>query len=159
MMDSALPFCEALRGFRERAQKRLNRAEDCLQHLELIENDPDACRCLDAALSDLAHDAQRLGLLEVAHFTTSVQQILAPCCQGACLHRATLRITAACLRLLAWQLELLDTHTGRLDLDAGEQFVLLGELANAARPSLALACVTDEGAAHDCQPPDLSDKP
>ncbi|WP_259358980.1 histidine kinase [Pseudomonas fulva] len=158
-MDSALPFTEALEGFREKAQKRLHRAEDCLQHLELIENDPDACRCLDAALSDLAHDAQRLGLLEVAHFTTSFQQILAPCCQGACLHLDTLRTTAACLRLLAWQLELLDTHTGRLDLDAGEQFVLLGELARAVRSSLAQAWVTGDGAAHDRQQPDLGDKP
>ncbi|WP_419182978.1 hypothetical protein [Pseudomonas fulva] len=106
----------------------------------------------------MAHDAQRLGLLEVAHFNASLQQILAPCCQGARLHRATLRITAACLRLLAWQLELLDTHTGRLDLDAGEQFVLLGELAKATRPSLASAGVTDEGAAFGYQQPDLSDK-
>lgn len=159
MMDSALPFSEALKGFREKAQKRLHRAEDCLQHLELIENDPDACRCLDAVLSDLAHDAQRLGLLEVAHFTTSLQQILAPCCQGACLHLDTLRTTAACLRLLAWQLELLDAHTGRLDLDAGEQFVLLGELARAVRSSLAPACIKAKGAEHDGQQPVLSDKP
>ncbi len=153
MMDSALPCSEALEGFLENAQKLLDKAEDCLQHLELIENDPDACRCLDAALDDLACHARRLGVREVAHFTTSLQHLLAPRCQDACLQGETLRVTAACLRLLAWQLELLDAHTGRLDLDAGEQLVLLGELAKTVHPPLASACSTHESLGHVCHPP------
>jgi hypothetical protein len=47
------------------------------------------------------------------------------------LQGKTLPALAACLTLLAWQLELVDLLTGRLSLDSEEQHLLLNELANA----------------------------
>lgn len=135
-MDTALSFDDALQGFLLDAQVLLTQAQECLQHLELIDNDPDACSCLNNTLDTIARQATRLGLREVAHYTTSLQQLLAPACHGGCLQREALPAIGACLTLLAWQLELVDSRTGRLNLDIGEQLVLLGELAKVVQPPL-----------------------
>ncbi|MNE30342.1 hypothetical protein D3C80_1238500 [compost metagenome] len=132
----------ALQDFLVDAQVLLTKAEECLQHLELIDNDPDACHCLDNALDTLAQQATHLGLREVAHYTTALQQLLAPACHGGCLQREALPAVGACLTLLAWQLELVDPRTGRLNLDIGEQLVLLGELAKVVQQPLAQACTS-----------------
>lgn len=139
-MDTALSFDEALQGFMLDAQLLLTQAQECLQHLELIDNDPDACHGLGNALDSLARKATRLGLREVAHYTTALQQLLAPVCHGGHLQREALPATAACLTLLAWQLELADRRTGRLNLDIGEQLVLLSELAKVVQQPFAPAC-------------------
>ncbi|WP_406821458.1 histidine kinase [Pseudomonas sp. KnCO4] len=142
MKDSALSFDDALQRFLLDAQVQLTQAQECLQHLELIENDPDACRCLDNALDNLARQATHLGLREVAHYTTALQQLLAPACHDGCLQREALPAVEACLTLLAWQLELVDPLTGRLNLDIGEQLVLLGELAKVVQQPLARTCTS-----------------
>jgi len=136
IMDTALPFEDALQNYLLDAQVLLTQAQECLQHLELIDNDPDACRCLDNTLDNLARQATRLGLREVAHYTNALQQLLAPACHGGCLQREALPALGACLTLLAWQLELLDTRTGRLNLDIGEQLVLLSDLAKVVQKTL-----------------------
>lgn len=140
MMDSPLGFDDALQGFLLDAQVLLTQAQECLQHLELIDNDADACHCLANALESLARQATGLGLLEVAHYSSALLQLLAPACHGGCLQREALPAVGACLTLLAWQLELVDTRTGRLNLDIGEQLVLLGELAKVLEQPLAQAC-------------------
>jgi len=142
IMDTALPFEDALQNYLLDAQVLLTQAQECLQHLELIDNDPDACRCLDNTLDNLARQATRLGLREVAHYTNALQQLLAPACHGGCLQREALPALGACLTLLAWQLELLDTRTGRLNLDIGEQLVLLSDLAKVVQKPFAPACAS-----------------
>lgn len=142
MIDSALSFDDALQAFLLDAQVLLSQAQECLQHLELIDNDLDACHCLDNALDSLARQATHLGLREVAHYTTALQQLLAPACHGGCLQREALPAIGACLTLLAWQLELVDPHTGRLNLDIGEQLVLLGELAKVVQQPFEQACTS-----------------
>ncbi|MFV3290109.1 histidine kinase [Pseudomonas sp. NY11955] len=139
-MDTALSFDGALQGFLLDAQVLLTQAQECLQHLELFDNDLDACRCLDNALDSLARQAAQLGLREVAHYTAALQQLLAPACHEGCLQRTALPAIGACLTLLDWQLELVDTRTGRLNLDIGEQLVLLGELAKAVQQPAEPAC-------------------
>lgn len=89
-MDTALSFDDALQGFLLDAQVLLTQAQECLQHLELIDNDPDACSCLNNTLDTIARQATRLGLREVAHYTTALQQLLAPACHGGCLQREAL---------------------------------------------------------------------
>ena len=142
IMDTALSFDDALQNYLLDAQVLLTQAQECLQHLELIDNDPDACRCLDNTLDNLARQATRLGLREVAHYTNALQQLLAPACHGGCLQREALPALGACLTLLAWQLELLDTRTGRLNLDIGEQLVLLSDLAKVVQKPFAPACAS-----------------
>ncbi len=149
-MGTALSFDDALQGFLLDAQVLLTQAQECLQHLELIDNDPDACRCLDNALDNLARQATRLGLREVAHYSTALQQLLAPACHGGCLQRKALPAVGACLTLLAWQLELVDTRTGRLNLDIGEQLVLLSELAKAMQQPFEPACASCDEAGNVC---------
>lgn len=150
IMDTALSFDDALQKYLLDAQVLLTQAQECLQHLDLIDNDPDACRCLDNALDSLARQATRLGLREVAHYTTALQQLLAPACHGGCLQREALPALGACLTMLAWQLELVDVHTGRLNLDIGEQLVLLNDLAKAVRQPVAPACASCEEQASVC---------
>ncbi|MGE8322110.1 MAG: histidine kinase [Pseudomonas sp.] len=149
-MDSALSFDDALQGFLLDAQVLLTQAQECLQHLELIDNDPDACHCLDNALDNLAQQATRLGLREVAHYATALQQLLAPACHDGCLSREALPAVGACLTLLAWQLELVDPRTGRLNLDIGEQLVLLGDLAKVVPQPFAPACASCEEQGDAC---------
>ncbi|MNC44263.1 hypothetical protein D3C75_931630 [compost metagenome] len=68
--------------------------------------------------------------------------MLAPACQVGRLQREALPAVGACLTLLAWQLELVDPCTGRLNLDIGEQLVLLGELAKAVQQTFAQPCTS-----------------
>ena len=149
-MGTALSFDDALQGFLLDAQVLLTQALECLQHLELIDNDPDACRCLGNALDNLARQATCLGLREVAHYSTALQQLLAPACHGGCLQRKALPAVGACLTLLAWQLELVDTRTGRLNLDIGEQLVLLSELAKVVQQPFEPACASCDEAGNVC---------
>ncbi len=153
IMDTALAFDNALQGFLLDAQVLLTQAQECLQHLELIDNDPDACRCLDSTLASLAGQATRLGAREVAHYATALHQLLAPACYSGCLQPEALPAIEACLTLLAWQLELLDSRTGRLNLDIGEQLVLLGELAKVVQQPLAPACASCDEAGKTCDHP------
>ncbi|MFK0094266.1 histidine kinase [Pseudomonas sp. NPDC090592] len=152
-MDTALSFDDALQGYLVDAQVLLTQAQECLQHLELIDNDPDACCCLDKALDSLARQATRLDLREVAHYTTALQQLLAPACHGGYLQREALPVVGECLTLLAWQLELVDTRTGRLNLDIGEQLVLLNSLAKAVRQPLAASCAACNEQGSECVHP------
>lgn len=145
-MDIAPLPSSALQGFLLDAQTLLSKAQECLQHLELIGNDPDACHCLDESLDLLALRADTLGLLEVAHYTRTLQQLLAPACRQRHLQGKTLPALAACLTLLAWQLELVDPLTGRLSLDSEEQHMLLNELASA----LGQPCVPGLGTDANC---------
>ncbi|WP_194787607.1 histidine kinase [Pseudomonas sp. UFMG81] len=129
-MDSTTLPNSALQEFLLDAQVLLVKSQECLQHLELIDNDPDACHCLNDSLDALARRADTLELREVSHYTRTLQQLLAPACRQQHLHGETLAILTACLTLLAWQLELLDPLTGRLNLDTEEQRSLLDELAH-----------------------------
>ncbi|BDM24016.1 histidine kinase [Pseudomonas sp. LRP2-20] len=139
-MDSSVSNIGTLQEFLLDAQVLLTQSQECLQHLELIANDPDACRCLNNALETLARRASALGLLEVAHYASVLQQLLAPACQHQCLGNDALPTLNACLTLLAWQLELIDVHTGRLALDTCEQVALLNELATALNQPLPQTC-------------------
>ncbi|NIE73691.1 histidine kinase [Pantoea sp. Ap-967] len=139
-MDSTVSNNSALQEFLLDAQVLLTQSQECLQHLELIANDPDACHCLDRTLDTLARRASSLGLREIALYATRLQQILAPACRQLHLHSAALPALDACLNLLAWQLELVDVHTGHLALDSGEQDSLLSELAAALQQPLPQTC-------------------
>ncbi|HGY9626672.1 histidine kinase [Pseudomonas putida] len=140
MMDNAPLNNGVLQDFLVDAQVWLTKSLECLQHLELIHNDPDACFCLNETLETLARRANLLGLLEVAHYTASLQRLLEPACRQRHLGSEALSALHACLNLLAWQLELVDASTGRLSLDTEEQQLLLGELADAVGQPLPELC-------------------
>ena len=152
-MESTTFNSSALQEFLLDAQVLLTQSQECLQHLELIDNDPDACHCLDNALDTLARRASGLGLLEVAHYTFALQQLLAPACQHLHLHSKALPALSACLTLLAWQLELVDKQTGRLALDASEQTALLAELATALDQPIPQTCAPCQDTRNACAHP------
>lgn len=155
LMDSALSFEGAVQAFLLDAQALLTQSQECLQHLELIDNDADACNCLNTSLDTLARRASRLDLLELAHYVTVLQQLLAPACQQQRLLREALPATHACLTLLAWQLELTDPRTGQLNLDTCEQVSLLTELASALEQPLPQTCASCEERGSHCTHPHL----
>ncbi|MBF8781117.1 histidine kinase [Pseudomonas fulva] len=119
-----------LPAFMEDAQRLLERAQDCLLHLVVIDNDPDACLHLTETLDELSRRAAAAGLAEVASFAKTLGQQLQPACLRLALRPRALPVIEACLTHLAWQLELLDPHTGLLNLDTAEQVVLLEDLAD-----------------------------
>lgn len=139
----------ALRDFLLDAQVLLSGAQECLQHLELIGNDPDACLCLDETLDTLAGRADVHGLAEVAHFSRTLQRLLAPACARQRLDAKALPTLGACLTLLAWQLELLDPLTGVLGMDTDEQKGLLDELAALLGQADAQTCAP--GSPHEAR--------
>lgn len=129
MMDSTPPTAAALHDFLHDAQVLLGGAQECVQHLEMIGNDADACLCLEETLDTLAHRSAGLELNEVARFTRNLHRLVAPGCSQGQLACVALPALGACLTLLAWQLELLDPRTGSLGMDTDEQHQLLDELA------------------------------
>jgi chemotaxis protein histidine kinase CheA len=152
-MDSSVSKTDTLQDFLLDAQVLLTQSQECLQHLELISNDPDACQCLNNALQALARRANTLGLFEIAHYASVLHQLLAPACKQQCLDNAALPTLNACLTLLAWQLELIDVRTGRLALDTCEQVALLNELAAALNQPLPQTCASCSDSGSDCVHP------
>ncbi|MGH8379506.1 histidine kinase [Pseudomonas sp.] len=140
-----------LQDFLVDAQVLLTQAEECLQHLELIDNDPDACHCLNDTLATLVTRAQSLGLVEVASYSTQLQHLLDTAQNPARLPGSALPALEECLTLLAWQLELVDPCTGRLGLDTDEQVVLLDNLAAALNPTSA--CTSCASSMTPCEHP------
>ncbi|MBA1202087.1 histidine kinase [Pseudomonas capeferrum] len=128
MPGTTLPG-NVLQAFLNDTQGLLSRCQECVQHLVLIENDPDACQCLVETLDNLGLRARAHGLVEVASYTSRLQGLLGTACNRLRLHGRALPLLEACLTLLAWQLELVDPRTGCLDLDTHEQDMLLDELA------------------------------
>ncbi|PZW78339.1 hypothetical protein DFS21_108238 [Pseudomonas sp. 2848] len=157
MMDSTSLHNAAVAAFLQDAQVLLARSQECLQHLELITNDPDACHSLNAALDTLARRAVALDLLEVAHHALALQRLLAPACAQQHLHGTSLPALGACLTLLDWQLELLDPQTGRLDMDTEEQRRLLAELATTLGQPTAQLCADCQEAGTFCDHPHAQD--
>nr|WP_201170566.1 histidine kinase [Pseudomonas sp. S31] len=155
MMDSHPSNSSALQDFLLDAQVLLTQSQECLHHLELIDNDPDACHCLHNALDTLARRASDLGLVEVAHYAYGLQLLLAPACHQQRLLSEALPAVEACLTLLAWQLELVDIRTGRLNLDASEQTALLSDLANALGQPLPQVCAECKTLGSLCSHPHL----
>ncbi|MDR6715449.1 hypothetical protein J2W83_005094 [Pseudomonas hunanensis] len=148
MMDSTPLPPSVLQDFLLNAQVWLNTADECLQHLHLIVNDADACRCLDDTLANLAVRADSLGLIEVADYTFALRNLLAPvCCHGHLLPDVLPHVQA-CLDLLAWQLELVDPQTGRLNLDTSEQTQLLDALTSVLEQPPAQTCAPGHACSH-----------
>ena len=152
-MDCTPQHSTALQDFLLDAQVLLTKSQECLQHLELIDNDPDACQCLGETLDLLARRADPLGLLEVAHYTRTLQKLLAPACNQRHLQGEALPALDACLTLLAWQLELVDPRTGRLGLDLQEQHLLLTELATSLGQPAAQLCEPCQEVGRFCSHP------
>ncbi|MFJ4066394.1 histidine kinase [Pseudomonas sp. NPDC089996] len=152
-MDSTISNFDSLQGFLLDAQILLTQSQECLQHLELIANDPDACQHLTNTLATLSRRSHAIGLLEVAHYASVLHQLLAPAGQHQRLGNEALSTLNACLTLLAWQLELVDMHTGRLALDTCEQVALLNDLAAALKQPLPQTCAPcNHGGSHCVHP-------
>ncbi|MGC7841333.1 histidine kinase [Pseudomonas wayambapalatensis] len=150
MMERALLNTAILQDFLLDAQVLLNESQECLQHLELISNDADACHCLSEALDTLARRADASGVLEIAHYASTLHRLLAPGCTSRNLPLGALPTLADCLTLLAWQLELVDARTGHLNLDSSEQHLLLVTLADVLDQPLPHACALCEENERHC---------
>lgn len=107
------------------AETLLAKSEECLAHLQLIKNDPDAIHCLLGTLLTLANRADVLALGAICSFARSIHAVLSQVQGPVNLHDQALGALKECLTLIAWQLELVDLHTGDLRLDSSEQAFLL----------------------------------
>ncbi|MFS0826715.1 histidine kinase [Pseudomonas phoenicis] len=129
--DTGSATAHSLQLFVHDAEQLLAMADDCLAHLRLIANDADACRCLLHALDTLVKRAAVTGVEEISAYAARVGHLLSAACRQRRLAAPVVRCAQACLTLLAWQLELLDPITRRVDLDEQEQHGLLDDLAKA----------------------------
>lgn len=125
MMNSANEWQTALPEFLLEAETLLAKSEECLSHLHLIRNDSDAIECMTVSLIRLAEKADNLALQAISEFSRHIQYLIANAVDPLQLHDQALDALHACLTLLAWQLELIDTRTGKLGLDESEQTTLI----------------------------------
>lgn len=125
MMNSANEWQTALPAFLLEAETLLAKSEECLSHLHLIRNDSDAIDCMTLSLTRLAEKADGLALQAISEFSRHIQYLIANAANPLQLHDQALDALHACLTLLAWQLELIDTRTGELALDESEQTTLI----------------------------------
>lgn len=116
--------------FQENAPALLARADECVAHLELIDNDSDAVEALLNTLYAIATLANNAQLPAIGAFSLRVNETLRPVCTNGRLTPAALASLRKCLALLAWQVELVDPVTGLLPLDDTEQRELLARLAS-----------------------------
>ncbi|RQO55261.1 hypothetical protein DBR46_12735 [Pseudomonas sp. KBW05] len=124
-MNSANEWQTALPEFLLEAETLLAKSEECLSHLHLIRNDSDAIECMTSSLTRLAEKADNLALQAISEFSRHIQYLIANAANPLQLHDQALDALHACLTLLAWQLELIDTRTGELGLDESEQTTLI----------------------------------
>jgi chemotaxis protein histidine kinase CheA len=135
MQDDSSPP-DGLAEFLQDAHALLNRLNECHSHLEMIGNDPDAALGLCSALETLAARARGLDIDELADFSSKIYRLLDTAQARSRLQDTPLKTLSACLTHLAWQLELIDPRTGRLDLDSEEQTVLVEALAGTLETEL-----------------------
>ena len=124
-MNSATEWQTTLPEFLLEAEMLLAKSEECLSHLHLIRDDNDAIDCMKSSLAKLAEKADNLALQAISEFSRHIQYLIANAASPMQLHDQALDALHACLTLLAWQLELIDTRTGELGLDDSEQVTLL----------------------------------
>lgn len=129
MLNERKNWNPRLPEFLVEAETLLARSEECLVHLQLIRNDADAVRCLLDTLLVLANRADILALGAVSRFANGIHAVLSQAHRQVDLHAQALDSLQACLTLMAWQLELVDLHTGELGLDTEEQAALLERLS------------------------------
>ncbi|QXI30287.1 hypothetical protein [Pseudomonas vanderleydeniana] len=120
------------------AETLQTKMQECCQHLELIRNDRDAIDCLLTALHKLGGRADVLGVRCMAKFSRHIHEVLSYAPERLNLHEGALQALQDCLTLLAWQLELIDPHTGQLGLDDSEQAELIAALAAQTEVSTTL---------------------
>lgn len=125
MMNSANEWQTTLPEFLLEAEKLLVKSEECLSHLQLIRDDNDAIDCMKSSLAKLAEKADSLALQAISEFSRHIQYLIANAANPMQLHDQALEALHACLTLLAWQLELIDTRTGELSMDESEQATLI----------------------------------
>lgn len=113
------------------AETLLAKSYECLSHLQLICNDQDAIDCLLSTLLKLANKADTLAIQAVSGFSRHIHGLLSQAQDHmpVDLHEQALDALKDCFTLMAWQLELIDSHTGKLSLDDHEQFTLINALA------------------------------
>lgn len=136
-MQDDSPNTSALQDFLIDAEVLLTKTQECLMHLELIGNDPDAIDCMVDTLGSLANRAQAHDQSEIAEFCLQLRLLLEPERYRNRLHGEALTVLSDCLTLLSWQLELIDPQTGILSLDNQEQLELIGNLTNTLDPQEA----------------------
>ena len=107
------------------SQHLLHRADECLSHLELINDDKDAIEALLAALQRIAGLADAASVGPVAGFSRQLRYLLYFAGATGRLQPKALVLLRQCLSLLSWQVELIDPVTGLLPLDDHEQHELL----------------------------------
>lgn len=125
MMNDGKEWQLALPEFLLEAEMLLAKSEECLSHLHLIRNDSDAIDCMKASLIKLSDKSEALALRAISEFSRHIQYLISNAASPLQLHDEALDALHNCLTLLAWQLELIDTKTGKLSLDETEQIVLI----------------------------------
>ena len=116
-------------AFFSESQTLICRADECLSHLKLISDDRDAVECLLTTLQQLAREADTHGVAAVCGFARRLHDLLDAATAAEPLPPEALPALTRCLVLMAWQLELVDPHSGSLALDDGEQRGLLDAFA------------------------------
>jgi len=111
------------------AETLLAKSEECLSHLQLINNDKDAIDCMLSTLLKLANKTNALALEAVSEFSLHIHGLLSHAQNHMELHDQALDALKDCFTLMAWQLELVDHTTGQLSLDNSEQTSLIEAFA------------------------------
>ena len=111
--------------FLSHTQQLLTRADECLNHLELISDDKDAIECMLSTLQRIAGMADAASVKPIAGFSRQLRYLLYFASAAGRLQPKALVSLRQCLSLLSWQVELVDPQSGLLLMDDTEQHELL----------------------------------
>ncbi|APC18348.1 hypothetical protein BLL42_22450 [Pseudomonas frederiksbergensis] len=129
MLNDRKNWNQRLPEFLIEAETLLAKSEECLSHLQLINNDQDAIDCMLNTLFTLANRADALALQAVSEFSMCIHALLSNARNQIDLNDQALCALKECFTLMAWQLELVDLTTGQLSLDGAEQISLIEAFA------------------------------
>jgi two-component system, chemotaxis family, sensor kinase CheA len=144
-------WSQLLRGFVNEARDLVQEGEQYLLALDQAPDDQEAINGLFRAMHTLKGSAGLFSLTQLVNFTHHLEtRLMAARDQGQSLSPALISLLLGCFDEISLMIEAVDTESGTLEVDEGNQLTLLSALATEHTVAPAQVIATDGAAAGRC---------